>query len=163
MITNRVFIYSLNKKKEIVEEVDTSTFFRSSNIKDVKECSRCLQKIVKKYNLINGIIKADINILYNNITMCDIKELYRLALEPLDFNKITYTPIEELLNTLSEPEKIIYYDGEVYTSFYKKKKSSDIKDFSNDIVVVGNIDSEYMHYSSRDLIWEMYKRSFTKD
>ena len=163
IISNKIYIYSLKKKKEIIKEVDTSLFFENGEIKEVKEFLRIIKTILSSQGLISSIVKADIDVLYNNVTSCDLKALYKLALSQLEFNNISFTTIESIINTLSEPTKIIYYDGLVYTSFSENKKSKNLDIYSKDTVIVGNTNNKYIYYSKKDLIWEIYKRSFTKD
>ena len=93
IISNKIYIYSLKKKKEIIKEVDTSLFFENGEIKDVKEFLRIIKTILFSQGLISSIVKADIDVLYNNVTSCDLKALYKLALSQLECNNISFTTI----------------------------------------------------------------------
>ena len=160
--SNKIFLYLINKKKEVIEEVDTSLFFKCGEIKNVKELEKTLRYIFNKNKILGSIIKSNIVVLYNNITNSDITELYKSSLECFDFNRINFINIESLLIKLNNYPKIIYYDGETYTSFHLKEKETSINCFASDSVFIGDTKTVNTHYSKKELIWEMFKSDFTK-
>lgn len=159
---NKIYLYLVKKKKEIIEEVDTSLFFENGDIRSVKECIEILKSIFQKNKIVGGLLKLDVDILYNNITTCDIMALYKMVIKPFDCGEITFTTIESLLKNIKDYSKLIYYDGETFTSFYSKKKSKDIKTFSKDSIIIGTDYIDYIHYAEKNILWKKYKSKFTK-
>ena len=141
------YIYTIQRQKE--------------KLKDVKGCATFLNHIISTNNLLSGIIKEDVDVLYNNVSNCDIISLYKEALDFFDCKSITFTTIEDIISELKNNTKIVYYDGETYTSFSLKKKGNNIDEFPSDSILVGR-DSEGKHYSRKDIVWELYKSRFTK-
>ncbi len=158
---NKIYLYLTKKKREIIDEVDTSLFFENGEIKNVKECAQVLRQLFQRIKILGNIIKFDIDVLYNDVTSCDLQELYNLVLSQFEPSNVSFTPISSQLTNKNEYKRIIYYDGSTYTSFYNKRKSIFEEELDYNAIIVGKCDSKYIHYTDEDMIWNEYKRDFT--
>lgn len=156
------FYVFLNKaKKEIIEEIDTSSFFEFEEIRSVEKFSEFVSKFIVKNNITN-LIKPKLFVLYNEISHSDIVYLYKMALEEFNYSEIEFIKIGFLISKIEDSDRIVFNDSGCFTSFKFKKKSDNITAFSHDSIIVGDKLEQYIHYSDENLIWNSFKSHFTK-
>lgn len=158
----KIYFYITKNKKEIIEEVDTSLFFKFGEISDVEKCSDIINDIINKRKILNGILKPKVLVLYNDIANCDLKYLYKGALSPLNFSEIKFMAITDIIKRFKNYKKIILFDKDYYTFFYNRIKTFEIDDIETDYIFVGNGKENEKHFSDNDLIWNTFKSDFTK-
>lgn len=159
--TRKVHIYLVNSKKEIIEELDTSTFFKYGEISDTLKFSEEINKIFTKNNILNGILKPNLYVLYNDVCNCDLEFLYREGLSFLSYATIKFIGITNLLKSFKEKERLVLYDKNYFTIIYDGKKLNKIESLDFDPIYIGYNEANNLHYSDKDLIWETFKSHFT--
>ena len=161
MENNIINIYFPKSKKELNEKIDTSLFFKYGEISNVEEFSNTIEKLIDNKKIISSIIKPDIIVLYNDITNSDLEYLYKIGLNPLNYNKIIFIKLSELIKDINKNEKIIYYDTNYYTIFKTKNKQSNIDNLEYEPLIIGNNQKDNLHFSKKDIIWQYFKTHFT--
>lgn len=157
---NKIHIYLKNLKKEIIENVDTFSFFQCDEIKDVMKFSEIIEKMLIKKNIKSDFLKPNIIVLYNDITNSDIKYLYQEALTAFNYNNIYFYSLSELINDFCKNKKIIYYDGVCFTNFYNKDKTSTLNLNEDDYYFIGKPYNNFKYFSNFDILWEKFIKKY---
>lgn len=158
----KVYIYKQYAKKEILLEIDTSSFFKWGEISDVDTGIEILEREISKNNIVSDILKPTLHVLYNDITNCDIKYLYRALLSVFNYNTINFYALSDLVKEIKFGKDAVLYDGESYTVFKEKIKLKDYSSLPLDYVIIGDHDKSNIHYADKDLVWNTFKSHFTK-
>ena len=85
-----IHIYLVHAQKEIIKEIDTSSFFKYGEISNVENCRKVIDDIIDDNLVITGFLKPLVIVLYNDITNCDLKELYKLVLYSFNYGVIKF-------------------------------------------------------------------------
>ncbi len=156
----RVYLYFIKIDKEIIEDIDTSSFFELSEIKNVELSANLLfEKLNKYFN--NIIFKPDLYILYNDVTACDIKVLYKKSLEFINYRNIHFIELSCLIQKFNNSDNIVFYDGDGYTIFKDKIKLKNIDYIDFTPIFIGAKPDNYFYYSGDNVIWNSFKTYFT--
>lgn len=158
---NKIHLYFNNLKKEIIEDVDTSTFFKYSEISDVNLAKEKISEKVSKYFASIYLFKPDFFVLYNDITHCDLKYLYREILDFTNYNKINFIELSTLVKKINNSERVVVFAGDSYTYFKENIKIKDLLSINFDPILIGARDENYLYYSDENLIWNAFKSHFT--
>lgn len=157
----KVRIYLYKSKKEYSYDIDTSLFFKWGEILNVELCSDAITKILAKINFGPYYLKPNLYVLYNDICHCDLKFLYRFALEEFNYNEIRFMPMSKLVELIKNDSNIVVYDKNYYTNIKRGEKTVNPKAIGKDVVIIGKSTSKHVHYSDDDIIWREFKDCFT--
>lgn len=159
---NYFHMYFLDNKKEIIKPIKNK-FIIAGEIKDVFLGKKFLDELDKKENIYSGFFKPDLTVLYNDITNCDIKALYKMMLDDFNYRNINFVSLSDFLKTRKDYNRIFLYENNTYTSFSERKKYESL-DFTNiKPIIIGNDNSDRIHYSDKFLIWNNFILGFTKN
>lgn len=163
-LTNgKIQIYLVNAKKEITVKTDTSLFFKFGEISDVSVCSDTIMDVINSKNILKGILKPSLKVLYNGNTNADLKYLYKSALLPFNYNSIDFIDLNEIIKFIKDDERVIVFDKDYYTFYKDGKKTSDIDYIDFEPILIGIKKSENIHFSDINIIWNTFKSHFTKE
>ena len=161
--SNIINMFLVNKKREIIKEVDTSSFFKFGEISCVKNFKTSLEKIVNEEKVLTGLFKPNLIVLYNDVTYCDLECLYELALLPFNYDKINFVPISNIVKTVNANEKLVFFDKNYYTVFKGNYKTDNKSIVPIDSIFIGKTDDESIHYSDSTILWKTFISHFTKN
>lgn len=161
LTVDKIYLYLLNSKKEYVESLDTSPFFKFGEISNVEYLTAVMTKIVSKMNFGLYYLKPNLHVLYNDVCSCDIKFLYRSAFAPLGYNKINFVRLTKLARSIKDHDNLVIGEGNYYTLVKRGEKVSSIKDIDFEPIILGASDKKHIHYSDEDIIWKSFKSCFT--
>jgi len=159
---DKIYIYLVNAKKEVIESLDTSTFFKFGEISNVENCSDILGEFINKKNILNGLLKPIIYVLYNDVTNCDLTYLYKVGLQCLNYSDIKFIGMSDLLKKIKGFKKIVVYDKDYYTYLSKFYKTKNFDELGEDVIFIGYDRNKGMHFSDKNLLWNTFKSHFTK-
>lgn len=161
MENDRIYIYSVNAKKEHIYDVDTSLFFKLGEISNEKLCESTITELLAKISFGPFYLKPNLIVLYNDICNCDLKFIYRCALSGFNYNHIDFVPLSKLVKKIKNDQNIVVFDKNYYTLIDRGEKIMQASTFDFEPVVVGEPKSVHMHFSGDDLIWKTFKSYFT--
>ena len=161
MTNDKIHVYLSNAKREIIEEVNTSTFFKYGEISDIEICREEISSFISRNNLIKGVLKPDLIVLYNDICNCDLEYLYKSVLAYFNYNEIKFLRLTNLVKNIKNYENIVIYDKDYYTIIGTKEKKKNLSDLDFLPIVIGEIDKDFLHFSDKNLIWNIFKTHFT--
>lgn len=154
--------YSINNKKEIIEPIKKK-FIVGGEVQNVNLGKKFLDKVDKKYNIYSGFFKPDLTVLYNDVTNCDIKVLYKTLLEDFNYKSINFVSLSDFLKSRKDFNRLFLYENNSYISFRYKKKYESLEEIDFQPIIIGNDNSDRIHYSDKFLIWNNFILGFTKN
>ena len=160
---NKIYIYLKNAKKEIINDIDVSFFFKCGEISDVEKFSNTIEEELNKKKILTGFLKPNICVLYNDITNSDLKYLYKVGLTPFNYEKIDFMPISNIIKMINDSDRVVWFDKNYYTIFkygYKTKDKNNI-DFAP--IFIGKNNVKDTHYADNNIIWSTFISYFTKN
>lgn len=163
LTTGKIYLYLKNTKREIIEDIDTSTFFKYGEISSVEDFTNTINDFMNKKKIFTGIFKSNIYVLYNNITNCDLTFLYKSALNSMGFNNIEFISITKVLKTIGSFKRLVLCDEDYFTLIDKKEKVLNLNDITFEPILIGGNMGNFTHYADTDLIWNSFKSHFTNN
>lgn len=163
MKEDKIYLFAVYSKKERVIELDTSSFFKFGEISDVRKLRKTISEILNKFSFGPIYMKPNLNILYNDVTNCDIKYLYENVFATQDFNKINFFCLTDIAKRINNSNNLVVFDKDYYTLINKKIKTTDKNIIDFDPILIGKKMSTCIHYSEENIIWNTFKSYFTKD
>lgn len=161
--TGKIHVYLVKNKKEYIETLDTSLFFKLGEISNVVRCSEAITKLLSKMNFGLYYLKPNITVLYNDVCSADTKFLYRSVLETLGYNNLNFVPLTKLAKKIGKGKNLVVSDGDYYTLVNRGEKSMSLDSVDFDPIILGKTDKSHVHYSDVDIIWKAFKSYFTND
>lgn len=159
--SDKIHVYMINSKREIIEELDTSTFFKYGEISDVETCREVISDFVTRNNILKGILKPDVYVLYNDVCNCDLEYLFKSVLVYLNYNELKFLGLTTLIKIFKNYENIVIYDKDYYTIFATKEKVSILNNIDFIPILIGDTDTSNLHFSDKNIIWNSFKSHFT--
>lgn len=160
--SNKIYFYLMNSKKEYVECLDTSLFFKYGEISNVRLCIEAITKLVEKMNLGLYYLKPNITVLYNDVCYADAKFIYRSVLDTIGYNKIDFVPITKLAAKIKDDKNVVISDGDYYILVKSRRRVDSLNSLDWDPVVIGSVDDKYVHFADEEIIYKTFKSCFTK-
>ena len=71
IMNDKICIYLIKAKREIIKELDTSFFFKCGELLDVDKFSLERDKIIVEEKVLTRLLRPNLCVLYNDITNCD--------------------------------------------------------------------------------------------
>ena len=158
---NKFYFYNIKTKKEIIEEVDMTSFFEFGEIKSVNKFQEYIKSFLDKYN-IASFLKPNISVLYNDVSYSDQESLYKLVLNEFNYSNISFIKMRKIVSKEDNFERIIYFDGDIYTSFNLGIKQFSLDFINFEPIIIGEKLDGYIHYSDKQILWNLFKSHFTK-
>ena len=152
--SSKLYLYRINKEKEVIKKINTSSFFKYGEIYNEEELIEFLDKQINE----RYILKPNITILYNDICNYDVRFLYKYAFDMLGYNKIRLISYTDIFKDNNNYEKLVIHDKDIFIDLYHKKVFKDIKNISSKQIIIGNITKDYIHYADEDYIYNMFKK-----
>ena len=152
--STKLYLYRVNKDKDVIKKINTSSFFKFGEIYDEERFINALDKHINE----RFIFKPNITILYNDICNYDIKFLYRYAFDMLGYNKVNFISYTDIFKTNIYDEKLIIYDKDIYIDLYNHNIIKNIKDIPKSKVLIGNLKDSYIHFADEDYIYNLFKK-----
>ncbi len=157
-----VHVYLTKSKKEYIEQVDTSPFFKCGEISSVKQLREYIEKFASKLNFGLYYLKPELVVLYNDVCAGDVKYLYRHALSPFGYSKASFVPLSRLVKKIKDDEKVVVCDGNCYTLIDSRRKVESLKGLEFEPIVLGETSRKHIHHSDKEILWKTFKSCFTK-
>ena len=151
-----VHLYFKNTKKEVIFDVDTSSFFKFGEISDVEKFQEEIEKIAEK-TFSGSILKPIVHVLYNDITYSDQKYLYKVGLSSFNYSNIKFYELSGLIRKIDKNKNILIFDKDYYTDIKNRCKLKNIDELENDPIIIGENDGKCTHFSDKNLIWNEFK------
>lgn len=152
--SSKLYLYRINKEKEVIKKINTSSFFKYGEINNEEAFINALDKYIdEKY-----VLKPNVTVLYNDICNYDIKFMYKYAFELLGYNKINLISYTDIFKNNINYEKLIIHDKDIFIDLYHKKVFNNIKEISKKQVIIGNIKGNHIHYADEDYIYNVFKK-----
>lgn len=157
----KFYVYLVHAKKEVIEKIDTSSFFKCGEISDVENCQNAIADFVDKKFVLTGFLKPDIKVLYNDTTFCDLKELYKISLLPFNYDDISFIGWNSILKRFHNRERLVVFDCDYYTILKDNIKVQNIDMLKFSPIIIGSKCRDYVHYADLDILWNTFKSRFT--
>lgn len=161
LATDKLYIYSSSAKKEKIIDLDTSQFFQFGEISDVDKCEKIFSENLAKLDFKSFYLKSNYIILYNDITYCDIKFLYKSLFRNIEFNKIAFVPMSRVARRINKSDNLVIFDKNYYTLVSRREKVKSEEDILFEPILIGKTDTDHIHYSDSSIIWKEFKTYFT--
>ena len=150
---NRLYLYRVRKKKEVIKKINTSSFFKYGEIYDEERLIECLDKYINE----NFLIKPNITILFNDICNYDIKFMYKYAFITLGYNKIKFISFTDIFKNNKNYNRLIICEKDRIIDLSNKRIINDIKEASFKPIIIGNNKGNFIHYADEDYIYNTFK------
>lgn len=151
-----IHLYLVNAKKEVIERFDNS-FFRYGEISDVEGLTIEINKAIGNHNIYTGLFKPMLHVLYNDVTNCDLKYLYKAVLSDFNYSDIRFYELSGLIHKINSDTRVVVYDKNYYTLVKKKCKVDNLDNIDFEPIVIGIDDKKNVHFSDKDIIWNQFK------
>lgn len=159
----KIIFYQVHNRREYVYLVDTSLFLKWGEISDVERLTSTVARLSAKLNLGLFYLKPNVTVLYNDVCHCDIKFLYKSALMPIGYNRISFIPISKIVKMIKDSDNLVLSSADCFTLINRKIKVASIEELDFEPVVIGKCDNKHVHFSSEDIIFKTFKSCFTKN
>lgn len=159
---DKIYMYLLKSKKEIIKCINTSFFFNYGEICNVDEFSKVLEKMLHDEKILTGLFKPILYVLYNDVCNCDLKYLYKTSLLPFNYEKINFVSLSDIVKLINDDSKIVYFDKDYYTVFNGNFKTKDEKDIVFFPIYIGKYNTNSIHYFDNSIVWKTFISRFTK-
>ena len=160
---DKIYIYLKNSKKEIITNIEASFFFKCGEISDVDKFSKTLEGIIRNEKKLTGFFRPNVIVLYNDVTWCDLKYLYRASLTVLNYEKIEFMPISRIIKMINDSDRIVWFDKNYYTIFKYNFKTIDKNIIDFNPIYIGKNNVKDTHYANENIIWNSFISYFTKN
>lgn len=157
-----ITLYQVGNRREYIYKVDTSLFFKWGEISDVNVLQEIVGKLVTKLNLGLFYLKPNVVVLYNDVCMCDIKFLYKSALLPLGYNRVSFVPLSKVARMVKETDALVVSEGDCYTFIKDRYKQASLDGCGFEPIVIGKCEGDHIHFADEDIVFKTFKSCFTK-
>lgn len=159
----KIYVYLMRAKREVIICKDTSSFFKLGEISDVELCKKTLDKIITEEKILTGLFRPNLYVLYNDITNCDLMYLYNAALVCFNYEKISFIPLSDIIKMINIDSRVVLFDKNYYTIFKEKTKTRSADNINFKPIYIGKKQTNATHYSDDAIVWKTFISYFTKN